>query len=120
MPHYNVSNIQQTRAQEAPRGEEGQRVDARMRQAAVMVQKFARMHARIRIFKEMVEKARVQRTYEGQLREARQRLEKEASERDLLAQEKGRLQADLDAAKNASAEAALAASAKSVYTISGP
>ena len=82
---------------------------AQMRKAAVVIQKDARMRLRHKNFGEMLEKARVQRTYEGQLAEARARLEREASERDALAQEKQRLESQLKESSAKTAEAALAA-----------
>ena len=62
-----------------------------------------------RVFAETLERARAQATYEGQLKEARQRLEREASERESLAMEKSRLEDQLKNASKSNAEAALAA-----------
>ena len=82
---------------------------ARMQVATLVVQKNTRMRLRRRVFAETLERARAQATYEGQLKEARQRLEREASEREILATEKARLEDKLKASSKSSAEAALAA-----------
>jgi myosin-5 len=108
-----LENTQKTKAamliQSYARMRPKQRRYALMRKAAVVVQKDARMRLRHKHFGEMIEKARVQRTYEGQLKEARMRLEREASERENLVTEKSRLEAKVAETSAKAAEAALAA-----------
>ena len=57
-------------------------------------------------YQDQLEKQRLQKTYEGQLLEARRRLEREASERESMAMQKAQLQSQLEEASKPQAEAA--------------
>ena len=64
-----------TKLQAAQRGRVCRTRHGKLRAAAVVVQKNARMAAARKAYAEKLEKKRVQESYEGQLKEARQRLE---------------------------------------------
>ena len=88
------------------RGSKQRKSYTRTRRAAIVIQKDARMRMQRKAFHDLVEKARVQATYKGQLEEARARLEREASEREGLLLEKQRLEKAV--AEKSKAEEAMA------------
>ena len=89
------------RIQKAYRGGLKRREYVALRRAAVKFQARARTVWAVRSYQEKREKARLQATYKGQLEEARQRLEKEANEREGLLAEKKRLESLLSNAESA-------------------
>jgi len=76
--------------QSVQRGRAARRHFERQRGAAVTIQAVARRKRASRVVKKAVEKARVKRSYEGQIAEARERLRAEAEEKASVEAEKAR------------------------------
>jgi len=80
--------------QSVERGRAARRHFERQRGAAVTIQAVARRKRASRVVKKAIEKARVKRSYEGQIAEARERLRAEAEEKASVEAEKARLESE--------------------------